>query len=232
VRFASFEVLEISAWRLVAVGSAASALTGVGLALLMGNALGQAEGATIGVISVLVLYVVVSLPRRLLDHQRVAQARESLLLSASAQACLRVTGSRSKTFMLIKPKEPTLAAAVKETARRILLGEGVDAAVVESTRRVASYSASSALRGVATAKAREFEANDEESRGLAASSELGMETKLPMFMTVCFFAPIMITLYAVFSHTYDPELLVELGAFEFVVVDLAYYFSAADRSPS
>jgi hypothetical protein len=217
---------------MVAVGCAASALAGAGLELLVGDALGQAETATIGVFSVLVFYIVLSFPRRLLDHQRVAQARESLLLSASAQACLRVTGSRSKTLMLIKPKEPTLAAAVKEAARRILLGEGVNAAVVESTHGIASYSASAALRDVATTRAKEFEAGDEESRGLAASSELGMETKLPMFMTVCFFAPIMITLYAVFSHTYAPERLVELGAFEFAVVDLAYYLSAADRSLS
>jgi hypothetical protein len=58
-----------------------------------------------------------------------------------------------------------------------------------------------------------------------------METKLPIFMTVCFFAPIMITLYAVFSHTYQPDRLAELGAFEFTIIDLAYYLSAADRGP-
>ena len=174
--------------------------------------------------------VTVSAPRRLLDRQRVAQARESLLLSASALACLKVTGSKSKTFMLVKPKEKALSAAVKETARRILLGVRVGPAAAESSSALASYSAAAAMESVATVSAREFAGGDEESRGLAMSMELSMETKLPVFMTVCFFAPIMIMLYAVFSHIYQPEQLVELGAFEFVVIDLSFYLSAADRS--
>ena len=180
------------------------------------------------VVTLLVFYMVVSAPRRILDSQRVAQARESLLLSASAQACLMVTGSRSRTFMLLRPKEPALVAAVREVARKVLLGEGVVRAVTES-KGVASYSAATALRTAASMRGQDYDAEDEESRGLAASSELGMETKLPLFMTVCFFAPIMIILYAVFSHTYDPTRLFGLGTFEFAIIDLAYYFSSSDR---
>jgi len=204
---------------------------GIVLGLATGDALGQAKLATLLVIVALVFYIVVSSPRRLLDQQRVAQARESLLLSASAQACLTVTASRTKTFLLIRPREPSLGAAVKEAGRRILLGTDVAAAVEASSRGIASYSAAAALLSVARTNAREFVGGDEESRGLAAASELSMETKLPVFMTICFFTPIMVVLYAVFSHTYQPERLVELGAFEFAVIDLGYYLSAAERSP-
>ena len=231
MRFASLEAFGISIWRIVALGLASSALVGIVVGLATGDALGQAKMATLLVIAVLVFYVAVSSPRRFLDQQRVAEARESLLLSASAQACLTVTGSRSKTFMLIRPKNQALEAAVKEAGRRILLGTNVGAAVAECSRGIASYSATAALQNVATTIAREFAAGDEESRGLAAASELSMETKLPMFMTVCFFTPIMLVLYAVFSHTYQPERLVELGAFEFAVIDLGYHLSAAERSP-
>lgn len=230
MRFASFEVFGISFWRMVALGLASSALVAIAVGFAMGDALGQAKMATLLVIAALVFYIAVSSPRRLLDQQRVAQARESLLLSASAQACLSVTGSRSKTFMLIRPKENALGAAVKEVGRRILLGSRVGAAVAASSRGIASYSAAAALQDAATTNAREFAGGDEESRGLAAASELNMETKLPMFMTVCFFTPILIVLYAVFSHTYQPERLVELEAFEFVVIDLGYYLSAAEKN--
>jgi hypothetical protein len=133
--------------------------------------------------------------------------------------------------MLIRPKEHALGAAVKEAGRRILLGTSVGAAVEASSRGIGSYSAALALQSVATTNARGLLGGDEESRGLVAASELSMETKLPMFMTVCFFTPIMILLYAVFSHTFQPERLVELVAFQFVVIDLGYYLCASERSP-
>ena len=52
-----------------------------------------------------------------------------------------------------------------------------------------------------------------------------------MFMTVCFFTPIMLLLYAVFSHVYSTDGLAELAAFGFVVIDLAFYLAASDRGP-
>jgi len=231
MRFVSFEAFDISIWRMVTLGVASSAFVGIAVWFAVGDALGQAKTAIVLVIVAVVFYITVSSPRRMYDQQRVAQARESLLLSASAHACLMVTGSRSRTVMLMRPKERALRAAVKEAGRRILLGTGVSAAVEASSRAVASYSATSAIQSVATTSTGEFVGGDEESRGLAAASELSMETKLPMFMTICFFAPIMIVLYAVFSHTYQPERLVELGAFEFAVIDLGYYLSAAEKSP-
>jgi len=231
MRFASFEMYSISIWRIVALGLVSSALVVIAVGQAIGDAMGQAKIATLLIIAVLVFYIALSSPRRFLEQQRVAQARESLLLSASAQACLTVTGSRSKTFMLIRPKDQALGAAVKEAARRILLGTSVGDAVATCSRGVASYSAAAALQDVATTNAREFVGGDEESKGLAVASELNMETKLPIFMTVCFFTPIMLVLYAVFSHMYQPERLVELGAFEFAAIDLGYYLSAAEWSP-
>jgi hypothetical protein len=231
VRFASFEAFGISIWKIVAISLISSVVLSIGVSLAIGDALGQAKAAALLVIAILVFYIALSSPRRLFDQQRVAQSRESLLFSASAQACLTVTGSRSKTLMLIRPKENALGSAVKEAGRRILLGTGVGPAVAACSRGIASYSAAAALQSVATANGREFVGEDEESRGLAAATELSMETKLPLFMTVCFFTPIMIVLYAVFSHVYQPVGLIELGAFEFATIDIGYYLCAVEKTP-
>jgi len=76
-----------------------------------------------------------------------------------------------------------------------------------------------------------FDSGDEESRGLASSSDLSRETKLPVFMTACFFTPIMLLLYAVFSHSYSGGSLAELIALEFIILDLTFYLSSGDRGP-
>ncbi len=231
MRFASLDHFGVGFWRIVALGSACAFLTATLVGLVVGDSLGQARAPTLLVIATLVFYIVLSMPRRVLDRQRVAQARESLLIAASATACLGVTGSRAKTLILLRPRDPTLAATASDAGRMVLLGSRVQSAVAKASESLASYSAATALLNIAAMSQRDFEGRDEESRGLASSSELSRETKLPMFMTVCFFTPIMLVLYAVFTHSYDPTTLAELAAFEFVAVDLAFYFSAADRGP-
>jgi len=232
MRFTSYDRFAVSPWRIVGVGAAGSFTAALLIRALVGDALGEAETPTLLVLAALVFYIVVSTPRRLADRQRVVQARESLLLSAAAIACLKVTGSRPKTLLLLRPREAALDTAVKEAGRRVLLGTKVAAAIADCSQKLTSYSAAVALRNLASMHPRDFDASDEETRGLANLAELSMETKLPIFMTVCFFLPIMLVLYAVFSHTYDAARLAELTAFEFVVVDLAFYFSSAERGLS
>jgi hypothetical protein len=52
---------------------------------------------------------------------------------------------------------------------------------------------------------------------------MSAETRFPVFMTVTFFTPIMLLLYAVFSHFTSPQRIVELVALEVVILDLAFY---------
>jgi len=229
MRFASYDRFAVSPWRIVGVGVAASFAASLAMGLLFGDALGEAETPALLVLGVLVFYIVVSTPRRLADRQRVIQAREALLLSAATIACLKVTGSRPRTLLLLRPREGALDAATREAGRRVLLGTRVGTAIADCSRNLTSYSAAVSLRNLASMHQRDFDASDEETRGLANLSELSRETRLPIFMTVCFFLPIMLVLYAVFSHTYDAGRLAELTAFEFVVVDLAFYFSSVER---
>lgn len=217
----------MSPWRLICAGVAAASCAWLSSEAVLGGVLGQAEPLVLLVISGLVFYLVVSTPRRMFDRQRVQEAREAVLLSASARACLEVTGSRPRTLMMVRPRVPSIARAVRESSRMVLLGTRVEDALWRASGGLASGSASVALRSLATLGPGGFGAGDEESRGLASSDDLSRETKLPMFMTACFFAPIMLLLYAVFSQTYSPSGILELVVFEFIVVDLAFYLSSA-----
>ena len=231
MRFASLEHFNIRAWRISCVGVALASAAWLMAGLAVGGVLGGAKPAMQVVVAALVFYIVVSTPRRLLDRQRVSQARESVLLAGAAKACLGVTGSRSRTLVMLRPRDSVLSETVEEAARVVLLGGRVEQALSTTSEGLASYSAAAALRSLATLKPGNYDAGDEETRGLADSAELSKETKLPMFMTVCFFAPIMMLLYSVFSHSYDPGSLAELSALEFIVIDLAFYLSASDRRP-
>lgn len=231
MRFNSLEYFGLSAWKLACVGAAASSAAWAVAEVALGGILGESEPAVLVVVSVLVFYLVVSIPRRLLDGERVAEARESVLLSASAKACLSVTGSRARTLMLLRPREAATGRSVAEAARLVLLGTKVEDALEQASKGLVSYSAAAAFRSLGSLLPEGFEGGDEESRGLAASQEMSRETKIPMFMTVCFFAPVMIVLYAVFSRTYGVYGVTELTVFEFLAVDLAYYLSSSDRGP-
>lgn len=227
MRFASLEHFQLSAWRLTGVGLAAASASWLATELALGQVLGQAKPAVLLLVSSMVFYLVISTPRRLLDVQRAEEAREAVLLSTAAKACLNVTGSRPRTLMLLKPKEPALAASMGTAARMVLLGARVEDALADASKGLASYSAAAALRSLASLRPEGFDSGDEETRGLAASRDLSMETKVPVFMTVCFFAPILMLLYAVFSQAYGATSLVELTSLEFILVELAYHLSSA-----
>lgn len=228
MKFSSLEHFGLSAWRLVGVGLASASAAWFLTGLVLGGALGGAGPAVMLVVSAMVFYLVVSIPRRLLDRQKVAEAREAVLLSTSARACLEVTGSRPRSLMMLRPVEPALAKSVASAARKVLLGTRVEDALASASRGLASDSATATLRSLASLRPEGFDPGDEEARGLAASGDLSRETKVPMFMTVCFFAPIMLILYAVFSDSYGASSVSELAALEFIVVDLAFYLSSGD----
>lgn len=231
MKLASLDRFGISPLKLVALAALISGCLTLAASEALGDVLGGGTGPTLVSIAALLFYAVVSTPRRLLDAQRVAQAKESVLLSAAATACLSVTGSRPRTILLLRSRDPAISRSLSDIARKVLLGSRVADALEGSSGRLSSYSAVAALHGVASLGRRGFDAGDEETRGLANSSELSRETKLPVFMTACFFTPIMLLLYAIFSHSYATGSLVELVALEFIILDLAFYLSSGDRGP-
>jgi hypothetical protein len=228
-RITAYDHLGISFPRILLLAASSSLVGAGGAALALGGVLGVGTAPTLFVVGVLVFYIVLSAPRRILDGRRVAQSREAVMLSASSLACLGVTRSKARTALMLRSRNPSLSRALDEIGRRVLLGSKVESAVAGAAGGLESYSAVAALQGVATLTTRAFDAGDEETRGLASSTELARETKLPIFMTACFFTPVMLLLFAIFSHTYSPLSLAELVAFEFVILDLTFYLSAGEK---
>ena len=229
MRFVSYDHLGISAPRIIALAVSASLAGILTSALTVGGVLGEGTSPILLVVGVLVFYIVMSAPRRILEGRRLSQSREAVMLSAAALACLSVTRSKARTALMMRSRDPSLSRVLDEICRRVLLGSRVENAIAIAANSLESYSAATALQSVAALSSRAFDAGDEETHGLAVSSELANETKLPIFMTACFFTPIMLLLYAVFSHTSAPQSLAELVALEFIVLDLAFYLSAGER---
>ena len=122
MKFASLDHFGVSPWRLGCVGVAAASAAWLLSEAALGSVLGQAKPAVLPVVAALVFYMVVSIPRRLLGRQKVSEAREAVLLSAAARACREVTGSRPRTLMMLKPREPALARSTGAAAWMVLLG--------------------------------------------------------------------------------------------------------------
>lgn len=228
MRFVSLRRYGVSPWRLAGVGLVVASTTWLVVYYSAGGVLGGARTPVCLFLAALAFYVVVSTPRRLADRDRVSQAREAALMSSAVAALLEATGSRAKALILLRPRARSVAIPVKEAAREVLLGRKVGDAVGPAAGDLLSYSAAGSLRRLGFLGPRAADLGDEEVRGLASTAELGRETKLPMLMTACFFTPILLLFYAVFSHAYSWADLSELVALEFFILDAAFYFSATE----
>ena len=206
-----------------------STLSASAVGLVVGTVLGSAKVPILFVIASATFYLIITTPRRVIDRQRMSQAKDSVTLSASIKATMGVVGSRCRTLALLRPRDESLAKATKEAMRNVLLGHPIQVSVGSSAQLLVSYSAANVFEGLAVLGSDSVDVGDEEKRGLTVSSDLNRETKLPIFMTACFFAPIMLVLYAVFSGLSDPSSLSALAAFEFVIIDIAFYLTAGER---
>ncbi len=195
----------------------------------LGGVLGDASAEFEAVLFVLIFYAVFSTPRRVFERRRIAQSKEAVLLSAIATVSTAVTGSRSRTLLFLRAKERELADALRDVRRRILTGERVEEAVARSTNSLSSRSAAEALTTAALFRPIAPPESGEEARGLASSAQLSQETKLPIFMTACFFSPILLLLYSVLAHLSSPQGLVEIVGLQLVILDVAFYLCSGDR---
>jgi hypothetical protein len=214
--------LEVDPLRLVALGSGIALLAGAAIWLMLVDLLGAAVFEVDIVCSALVFYIVVSAPRRIIDARRVSQSREAVFLATVSAASARVVGSRNRVLIMLRSRDEEIARALTTVRKALYLGFSADEATSKASARLASYSATNALRraGLPSASMNE---GGEETQGLEISEQMAAETKLPVFMTAAFFTPIMLLLYAVFSHITEPQRLVELVALEVIVLDIAFY---------
>jgi len=114
--------------------------------------------------------------------------------------------------------------------RRILLGYPPTEAIVENSRKIASESGAQALISLATHNSTITDDQGSEAESSVAAAALGEETKTPIFIAVCFFAPIMLLLFAIIGHKTGPLDLAELVTLQAIILNLAFAISSRERA--
>ena len=174
-------------------------------------------------------YLVATAPRRLVQRAAFEQTLEAPSFAASSNIYLRSTSSRSKTLLLVRAGEPRLASFLEAVRKRVLLGYDAGAAI--EAGRPASHLFSESVRAVMSTivgigRAR-VEEGGEELDGILNSSGLDDETKLPLFIAVSFFLPIMLMLLAATTKGTGPVTMSALVVIEVVVLDITLAISGS-----
>jgi len=180
-----------------------------------------------GLVAIMVFYLVCSLPKRVEASASFSQAREAPALAVLGSATLEATHSRTKALLLLRSGESAISSVLNRTKREILLGRPPDAAVAQSASLV-SGSTYEVLRTLTSADVEAMSEGGEEALAIEKSSQLGEETRSPLFFAAAFFVPLMLLLYAVMAHVGDGLELAELVVLQVIILDIAFYFSTAD----
>jgi hypothetical protein len=225
----SWDALGLSRKRMSVIVMGVGLLVACSLATLTYQFLGQlalALGAVVGLGSG---YAVAAIPRRSIERSALEQARESPALAAAASVYLQSSGSKSKTVLMLRSEEPRLSAILGELRRTTLLGMDPAESYARMGGKVESESVSKILAAVVRAQGERLIDEGEELEGMVLASLSKEETKFPVFLTVCFFLPIMLMLLAAIGHHTDPIAMVSLSFLELVVLDLALVLSSTER---
>jgi len=228
VKVASWEHYGLNPWRIVLLGCTSGGAGGLAVYYLTFGILGNGAVELGAIISLVLAYLILSFPKRLFDSASLSQSREAPVLAVMGSANAEATRSRTRTMLFLTSGEPSVSWVLASIRRRILLGFTPASAVEQVEDRIASYSTKNLLRLLAT-RPSEVPEGGEESQGITHSSQLGEESKTPLFTAIAFFTPIMLLLLVIFSHISDPVSLGEVVALEVVLLDLGLYFSSAER---
>ena len=225
MKFASWEALGIDAARGGLLAACAGAAVGA-LVLVIGSVL---LGPVSFVLACLTggasVYIVASAPKRLLSRTAFLQALEAPSLAASASIYLKSTGSRSGTLLLIRGDEGYLKAALRDARRMTLLG--IDSSGLDwAKEKIVSQSVAAVLASISRIDKVRSGDGSEELEGILSAADLYEETRLPMFIAVSFFLPIMLMLFAAMTHNTGFVALGGLAIIEVVILDIALSVSS------
>jgi hypothetical protein len=228
VKVASWEYYRLDPRRIVPLACFLGFAGGVAVYYLTSGILGNGAIELCVVIAVVLSYLTLSFPKRLMDSASLSQSREAPVLAVMGSANAEATRSKTRTMLFLTSGELTIATALAGIRRSILLGFTPASAVSQVEADIASYSVKNLLELLAT-RPSEVPEEGEESQGITRSSQLGEESKLPLFTAIAFFTPIMLLLFVIFSHASDPVSLGEVVALEVVLLDVGLYFSSTER---
>jgi len=174
-------------------------------------------------------YLVSTAPRRTLRVAAFQQTLEAPSFAASSNIYLKSTSSRSKTLLMLRADEPRLRSFLADVRRRILLGYDAPSAIrgAMPQNRVFSESAKTVLDSVLGVDRASVEEGGDELDGILNSSGLDEETKLPIFIAVSFFLPIMLMLFAAMTKGAGLTTIGALVVLEVVILDITLSISGS-----
>lgn len=177
-------------------------------------------------------YLASTAPRRMVRMAAFRQTLEAPVFAASSNIYLKSTGSRSKTFLMLRAEEPLLGSFLAEVRRRVLLGYDAASAIAGAGpgSHVFSESARTVVNSVVGVDGARIEEGGDELDGILNSSGLDEETKMPLFIAVSFFLPIMLMLFAAISKGTGQEAVAALVVLEVIILDLTLAVSGSSVS--
>jgi len=183
---------------------------------------GPASFALAAVAAVGAAYLVSTYPKRMIGLATFRQTLDAPSFAASANIYLLST-SRARALITLRAEEPLLSRFLKDVRRRVLLGFDASTATkgADPQRHVFSESAKSVVSSLAGAERARVEEGSEELEGILSSGTLEDETKLPVFIAVSFFLPIMLMLFASMAKQTSPAAIAALLVVEVVALDLS-----------
>ncbi len=196
--------------------------------LLTSALLGDISPLISGAVGVGFGYLAATAPKRGLQRSALAQAREAPVLAASTTVHLQTTGSRSKTLLTLRSQDDEMQRYLLSVRRQIMLGFDPRSAVQGQEGSPASESVRRILRSLSESSSR-INADSVELEGMQSASALGEETKVPVFVAVVFFMPIMLILFSALSKNTGLFSLLSILILQIVVLDLTYAISSSER---
>lgn len=147
---------------------------------------------------------------------------------AATAVDLKATGSAGRTVLLMEAAEAELRKCLEEAKRGVLLGCPPEAAVNDACSRISHQAISNGLLSVLASK-REVPEEGEDAESMVSYASLAEETKVPLFIAVSFFAPIMLLLLVLLGGQETFRAIAEVVALDIIILDVAFTFSAAER---
>ena len=174
-------------------------------------------------------FLVCTAPGRAIRVAAFRQTMEAPSFAAASNIYLKSTASRSKTLLMLRAEEPRLRALLTEARRSVLLGYDASAAIEGAVPEdhVFSESVKAVIGSVSGAERARVEEGSEELDAMLNSSGLDEETKLPLFIAVAFFLPIMLMLFAAVTKGTGPVAMGALVVLELVILDIALAVSSS-----
>lgn len=226
-RVRTWERLNLDPRRVVCFSGACAAASGTVVLAATARVMAGDSPIVSALVSVTVFYLACSLPKRVEASEALSQSKEAPALAVLGAAVYGATHSRSKAVLLLRSGEKAIGSILAGARRDVLLGRPADVAMARAAT-LASSSALEVLRAITSPDQIAASDEGEEALAIEKSSQLGEETKSPLFFAAAFFVPLMLLLYAVMAHVAESLELAELVVLQVVLLDIAFYFATSD----